>query len=254
MKTVSIINKRYNSEILQSIRQIADEGVQKNALRLHEGRNRIWRCSIAGHDSAIKSFGNSWIKSIIYIFRKTKARRSYENALELESRDISTPAPLAYIESRGMFNRLKACMYICLYIDTVPLCTFLENTGKKGLSDFARFVAYLHEKGILHHDLNSTNVRVKDENGKPRFSLIDINRMKFMPVGVSVNFEDRFNNITRFSSLDDDYIFFVKKYLKYANLPEELFDIAIQSKSIHDTKDSRIHKIKNMFRTATKTK
>ncbi|TFU94131.1 hypothetical protein E4T81_05950 [Barnesiella sp. WM24] len=240
--------KRLTTDILDN------KNNSNNAVVVHSGRNKIWRENVGGEDVAIKIYGTSLVKSIIYIFRKTKARKAYENALELTKRGVATPAPLAYGERRGFMNRLIKSVYISVYEESTPLAHYLDCENVDVIDQFSCFTAMLHSKGILHHDLNSTNVRIIPAPGHATFSLIDINRIKFIPVGITVNLKDRFNNITRFSSLNDNYIFFVKKYLKYANLPEALFDTAIQSKSRHDTKSSRIHKIKNILKFTAKTK
>lgn len=248
MKTVSKTSSKAPDSIRVILTDILERGIVENASLIHSGRNKIWRGNADGKDVAIKVYGNSLIKSIIYSTRKTKARRAFENALELTKRGVATPAPLAYGERRGFMNRLTKSVYISVYEESTPLAHYLDCGNVDVIDQFSCFTAELHSKGILHYDLNSTNVRIRYTNGYPTFSLIDINRMKFIQVGTTVNLKDRFNNITRFSSLNENYIFFVKKYLKYANLPEALFDSAIQSKLRHDTMNSRIHKIKNFFK------
>lgn len=254
MKTVSRTSSKAPDSIRVILTDILERGIVENASLIHSGRNKIWRGNADGKDVAIKVYGNSLIKSIIYSTRKTKARRAFENALELTKRGVATPAPLAYGERRGFMNRLTKSVYISVYEESTPLAHYLDCGNVDVIDQFSCFTTMLHSKGILHHDLNSTNVRIRHTAGDATFSLIDINRIKFIPVGITVNLKDRFNNITRFSSLNDNYIFFVKKYLKYANLPAALIDTAIHAKSRHDTKSSRIHKIKNIFKFTAKTK
>lgn len=220
----------------------------ENATYIHAGRNRIWRCNIDGHDAATKRFGNSTIKSFIYIFRKSKARKSFENAQKLVSLNIGTPYPLGYGEKRDMFHRLLDSVYICSHIESAGLDSYLDGSSDKVIADFAKYVAKLHEKGILHNDLNSTNVRVTSDGDSPRFSLIDLNRMEFKAPAKPPSVHERFCNITRFSRLDSNYIHFVKKYLEYAHMPETLLAMAIKTKIRHDIKEKRIHKIKNLFK------
>lgn len=135
-----------------------------------------------------------------------------------------------------------------MYEETEPLEKYIDYGDRLVLDEFARFTALLHSKGILHHDLNATNVRVTVKDAKVTFSLIDINRMTFMSDVESIKLEERFENIARFSSLNDDYIFFVKKYLKYSYLSEQMLDLAIQRKIKHDSKTEYLGKCKYLFK------
>lgn len=100
------------------------------------------------------------------------------------------------------------------------------------LDEFARFTALLHSKGILHHDLNATNVRVTVKDTKVTFSLIDINRMKFASKAVSFSLQEKLENLTRFSNFDTSYRHFITTYIKYSNLPTEIIKTALEIKRI----------------------
>ncbi len=202
---------------------------------LHDARNRISRCRLNGRILVKKEFGRTLWSRIIYAIRKSKAQRSFANALELLDRGVATPDPVGYIDWRGVMNTLDRSCYICDYEESVSLYECVVSYGRECLSAFAKFVAYLHEKGILHDDLNNTNVRVtRDTNGDFKFSLIDLNRMRFYKHGVMIPLNECFRNICRFSSLDDDYLYFVGQYLFYREMPRRLMSKAIDIKKRHD--------------------
>lgn len=107
--------------------EIIEEGIKDDASLIHSGRNKIWRKEISGMTIAIKIYGYSPLKSIIYSIRKTKARRAFENARALIARGIATPFPLAFVEKRGFINRLTGSMYISMYEETEPLENILTT-------------------------------------------------------------------------------------------------------------------------------
>lgn len=248
MKIVSKTSSNAPDILSALLTEIIEEGIKDDASLIHSGRNKIWRKEISGMTIAIKIYGYSPLKSIIYSIRKTKARRAFENARALIARGIATPFPLAFVEKRGFINRLTGSMYISMYEETEPLEKYIDYGDRLVLDEFARFTALLHSKGILHHDLNATNVRVTVKDTTVTFSLIDINRMTFMSDVESIKLEERFENITRFSSLNDDYIFFVKKYLTYSYLSEQILDLAIRRKIKHDSKTEYLGKCKYLFK------
>lgn len=248
MKTVSRTSSKAPDSIRVILTDILERGIVDNASLIHSGRNKIWRGNADGKDVAIKVYGNSLIKSIIYSTRKTKARRAFENALTLIARDIPTPQPLAFAERRGFINRLTGSVYISMHDETEPLEKYLDCEDKHVLDEFAHFTATLHNRGILHHDLNATNVRVRVENGTVAFSLIDINRMKFASERVSLSLHERLENLTRFSRFDASFRYFIMAYIKYSNLPAETIETAIKIKRNHDRKWNSRQRRKHFFK------
>lgn len=197
---------------------------------LYSGRNKVFRIRMAGHDMAVKKFRRSFLSGIMYMFRHSKARRSFYNASELVRRGIGTPSPVAFVEKRGLFGFLKESCYICEYEAGLSLGEFLLRDVSKYyvLKRFAEFVSCLHDRGIMHNDLNSSNVRIStSDDGGLRFSLIDLNRMKIKPFGVRMLLIERFADITKFSDLTADLCFFVQEYLRASGLSQSDFKTAI---------------------------
>lgn len=216
---------------------------------LHSGRNTVWRTP---EGMAVKIFGYSPLKSLIYALRTTKARRSYDNARLLKRRAIGTPAPIAYAERRGAAGRLLKSVYICAYEDSVPLADMPDPDGSLTRA-FAYFVARMHYMGLLHGDLNATNVRVKQTPQGPEFSLIDLNRMKYC--GNDDAPDKRFDDLTRWTSAGERYTAFVSEYVRYeyrhSPNQEELIDAALERKRQHDRAVDRKKAFKRWLRRLT---
>ena len=122
---------------------------------------------------------------IIYtFFRASKASKAYLNALEVLRRGFETPHSIAYIEQyRG--GLLHWSYYISLqssFRQEMRDYYFGPLTGNEPLiKAFAQYTADLHENGICHNDYSPGNVLIGRNQEQYRFSLVDINRMKFKP-------------------------------------------------------------------------
>lgn len=188
---------------------------------LYKSRNVVWKTNRFGRNFIVKTFGSNIINSLIYTFRKSKAKRSYEHGLELRRRGINTPQPIGFVEVRGLLNILSHSCYACDYTDAVSLFDAIEQYGESCLAAFAGFVAHLHKTGIRHDDLNDTNVRVSiDENMNFLFSLIDLNRMKILPLGQRVSIKQGIINTCRFYCTEKQYEYFAKEYLEACGISE----------------------------------
>ena len=84
------------------------------------------------------------------------------------------------------------------------------------LEAFVSFSYDLHQKGVYHIDYSPGNVLVKKETEGYLFSLVDVNRMKFL------NFDDdlRFKNLSRFSASREDTQLIAKHYAKVSGIEE----------------------------------
>lgn len=216
---------------------------------IHTGRNVLWLAKWNDWLVVVKDFGQPKLAGLEYCMRKSKARRSYENALCILERGVATPAPLAYREMRSVLtNRLISCSYICKYEQSKTLRDYYDTSTPAFMKSFAAFVALLHEKGIRHDDLNNTNVRVQECGDGYCFSIIDLNRMRIYPDGEMVPLDECFGNITRFSCLDSNFELFVKEYLSVRNLPLSLMTKAIDAKKRHDKAVDTKKAIKRLFK------
>lgn len=194
-------------------------------------RNKVWRSHIDGTDVVVKSFGSAFMGEAVYALRTSKARRSYEYACEIRRRGFDSPVPIGYIERRGKAGVLLESAYICAYSSAVALEDAIASYGQDCIRAFADYAAALHEAGIRHDDLNSTNVRVsRQSDGSFRFSLIDLNRMRIYPPGVKLPMHECFINVSRFTYDREVMEVFARAYAKARALPESYADVIVETK------------------------
>jgi len=222
-----IISPEYENNIaLGSFAKELPSIFNKEGDTLYADRNRIKQFVVDESDSILKKvvvkrykFPNI-IQRIVYsFFRQSKAKRAFHNAIKLRGFGIDTPKEIAFLEEWK--NGLFAYGYYLSGYNNAP--AIRERMNREDFDavmaeDFARFAAELHKKGILFHDLNSTNVLYHPQNdGHYRFSLIDINRMNFCLGNKEISKKDCFENLTRFTGKMDLFKFVIRCYVKERN-------------------------------------
>lgn len=155
---------------------------------IYNERNVLKRYQVEGVDMIVKSFKVPiLINKIAYsFFRKSKARRSYEYALEILKRGGNTPAPIAYIEEyrNGL---LYHSYYISIFnAKAVTVRKYMDGSTmhvEDIWRSFVRFTINNHRCGILHIDYSPGNILMDTKpDGGYQFTLIDINRLRFKQV------------------------------------------------------------------------
>jgi len=217
MKTV--INPNY-SQFRSFILNIPN-AFQTEGKIIYNERNVLKVYTIDGLEVVVKRFKKPHIiNQIAYsFFRPSKAQRSYEYALKLFEKGISTPAPIAYIEEKRS-GLLKYSYYICVSESQQSHIRkqMLGETDGKFLKALAHFIAELHSKGILDKDLSPGNILFNEENGKIHFSLIDINRMRFLE---KIPLKTRYKNFKRISENIEIITTLAKEYAKVCGIDEQ---------------------------------
>ncbi len=184
-------------------------------------RNVIKVMEHEGEKIVVKSFK---IPNILNQFayryiRDSKAKRSFLNAQKLQQLGVNTPTPISYHEEFTPW--LKESFYICAYFDydfeirdVLADNHFLDREAI--LDAFVVFSYGLHEKGVYHIDYSPGNVLIKKVDDVYHFTIVDVNRMKFL------TFDDdlRFKNLSRFSASDTDTTYIAKAYGKLLGLDE----------------------------------
>jgi len=167
---------------------------------VYAGRNQLKRYSVEGYDIIVKRYKvPHLINRIAYtFFRPSKAKRAYEYALKLLDLGVNTPAPIAYIEQKS-FGLLNHGYFISIYekdYTDIRLLMTGAQTNDALLQDLSNYIAEFHNKGVLHFDMSPGNILYKEVDSHFQFSLIDINRMQFLP---NISNEKRFKSFRQLS-------------------------------------------------------
>lgn len=197
-----VINTKYEGQLGGYLRSIPYRDEQLGRV-IYPGRNTLFHAVENGVDLSIKNFKvPSLLNRIVYtFFRKGKARRSYEHAMELLRLGFLTPDPVAYMEIYR-YGLLYRSYYVCLMItDANDIRWWGERSDGDAIADgVARLMAGLHTAGVFHKDFTPGNVLYDSDY---RFYLVDINRMKFHETSRKKLYEN-FNGINEdFDSLRD---------------------------------------------------
>lgn len=239
-----IVNPHYAS-LDSFIRQIPEIFAEKGEL-LYSGRNKIKVFEKNGIKINVKKFRIPiFINRIAYtFFRKTKASKAYYNSLEVIRRGFDTPESIAYMEEyrNGL---LCQSYYISLqnpYTREMRELYFGPLSGNENLvAAFANYTAALHECGICHLDYSPGNILIGKDHEKYLFSLVDINRMKFMPI----NLDAGCKNFRRMFENDDIYTFLAKEYASARHLNiEECTNRILYYNHLSLQRDSRKKRLK----------
>ena len=240
---------------------------EKEGRVIFAGRNVIKLMEMDGEKVVVKRFRRPNImQKIVYtFFRKTKAYRAFHNGEELIRRGFATPKPIKYIETRR-YGLIDYCYYITGTDFNPPIedLTDRDDWDSAMAAAFGRFVAQLHSKGVLHHDLNDTNVRFilrlaqemgyegyESSEGSERFtfSLIDINRMTFYPLDKEIPLRVCLDNLTRFTGRYDLFEYVVREYAKTRGLDiEATAALALKIKTKHDRNWRRRKRFTGFFK------
>ncbi|MES2543678.1 MAG: lipopolysaccharide kinase InaA family protein [Bacteroidota bacterium] len=228
MKNKLVLNPLFVSnekEIVGFIEKFDTAGV----VFIEGKRNKIKLFEIAGKTVNIKSFKKPGIinKLVYKLFRKSKAKRSFEYATTLLENNIGTPEPIAFFEKHDLLG-LKESYYASEHLVTeltfrelVQIPDYPQN--EIILRQFTRFSFDLHEKGIEFLDHSPGNTLIKKVNeGEYNFYLVDLNRMKFHE---SMDFETRMKNLRRLTPQKGMVSIMSNEYAKLYNKTEaEIFE------------------------------
>ena len=251
MRKVQWVNPAYQSD--QRVTRLLaglPESFDNQGSLLWNGRNKIR--DIEG--LIVKRFKHpSLLQQVGYWFRRHKARKAYENGLELTRRGFDTPTPIAAAELRSGCS-LQFAYYVCEALppeaQAIEGLLDREDWDKSLARAFAQYVALLHEAGILHNDLNDTNVHwEKRADGQYHFLLIDINRMKFFAPGQEIPAREWIENLTRFTRRLDLFEYVIREYAKARGMDEQaIAQRGVAQKRTHDRNWYRRKRFLHMFK------
>lgn len=148
---------------------------------LHSGRNIVSRQQLQGRTVVVKHFRNRGLrKKIAYKIRSSKARRSFEHALQIMKAGLLSPQPIAWRED-WQGGWLQQSFYVCDFVDAAYTVWDLKKDavpGNKGcIAQLGALIGKLHNAGLHHQDLTPGNVLLcQVEQGFDMY-VIDCNRM-----------------------------------------------------------------------------
>lgn len=165
-----------STDLRQFIQTVADHFTEQGTVIYNE-RNQIRVLDVNGQAVNVKKFcvpptGNRLLYS--FGIRTPKAVAAYRHALAIIQKGFHTPRPYGYILERK--NGLLAHSYLITQQLTDYQTLGYANTPKQLIRELARYVARLHENGLLHLDLTPNNVLFKKEGTQYQFSLVDTNQ------------------------------------------------------------------------------
>lgn len=167
---------------------------------IHKGRNELRIMTCGKYELVVKAFRRPHlINQFVYgIWRASKAKRSFDNALLLQSLGIGTPQPVGYLNVRSHFGlRFRNSYFVTLR----SRCTHrYENLFEQHfdyeadvLHAIGSLTARLHENGLAHKDYGRANILFERQpDGKIALELVDLNRMAVGPLNMEAgckNFE-----------------------------------------------------------------
>lgn len=160
---------------------------------LRHARNAIWAI-VDPRDSkrqlTIKQPVRMYLhKAFLDRFKPSKAKRSWNGAMELMRRGVDTAQPVAYFEKVND-STLKQNFYICEFVQSKANIGQIFSaiaggeTSWQGIAaddifkQLAQFCWYMHQGLVVFRDLSGGNVLVKLMDNQLQFSLIDTARLR----------------------------------------------------------------------------
>ena len=204
---------------------------QKENQVIYDKRNIIKVVEFEGKKYVVKSFKTPHLlNQIVYrFFRDSKAKRSFENSIQLRRLEIHTPEPVGYIEFPTPF-RFKESFYISdlFNFDFEIRAVFADENFEDRENILKQFIEYthkLHKKNIYHIDYSPGNILVRKIGSTYLFSIIDVNRMQFIELDNKL----RMKSISKLTKNDKDNKLMVQHYAKISKLDEVELEKALNS-------------------------
>ena len=216
--------KSPNERTKDFVKNIKTYFYQKQNHTIYDKRNIIKIIEFENQKYIVKSFKKPHLlNQIVYrFFRESKAKRSFDNSIHLQRIGVHTPKPIGYIEFPTRFRFLDS-FYISAFFDfdfeiRAVLADEEFEDRDNILQKFIEFTYNLHQKGVHHIDYSPGNILVKKIGGGYLFSIIDVNRMKFVEFDTDL----RMQSLAKLTKNLEDNKRFVEYYAKISHLDEGL--------------------------------
>lgn len=199
-------------------------------------RNDVRLIRVEGELMVVKSFARPPVLNrLVYgALRASKAERAYTHALRLAELGIGTPVPVAALNVRR-WGVLHRSFFVSQYSDYRPIDQLdsYPNAEAEPLIDaLTDFLIRLHDRGVVHHDLNISNILHKRlDDGRYDFQVVDINRMEFHR-RLSPN--ERLANLRKFYCSPAAYFEILGRYADRIEANHESFQLRGMSMQLAD--------------------
>lgn len=166
----------------------------EKAQTLRHARNAIWTMphpvDFNRQITIKKPVKMYWHKTLLDRYRPSKARRSWNGAMQLSRLGIATAKPIAFFEHEND-KTLKQNFYICEFVPADCHIGQIFSAFSAGESEFmgikqelvyaqlARFIVKMHNRGCFFRDLSGGNILVNMHADILHFTLIDTARAHF---------------------------------------------------------------------------
>src|SRR5262245_31402522 len=158
----------------------------------HSPHRTVYRVQLPGLSFYLKQNRVSdlriWIRQLV---RPSKAAMEFERARAVANCGIPTAMPLGLGERSGGQGPSDSFLITRCLEDTEPLSTFIEQTlsafestrqtivRQQLARELGKFIAQIHQSGVLHNDLHAGNILVRLEpDDRPQLFLIDLHAVK----------------------------------------------------------------------------
>ncbi|WVN42052.1 lipopolysaccharide kinase InaA family protein [beta proteobacterium MWH-UniP1] len=227
---------------------------------IYHARNELKEFTVDGDVLIVKSFGvPDALRRLIYgRFRQSKAQKSFNNAVRLQSLDLPTPSPVGFIE-----HHRSGGLYESFYVSHAwpnaqtirdPLTNPNHPNRREILKAFGRFAWKLHQHQVYHRDFSPGNILFSKSSGTAsgkqngagqwQFCLVDVNRMEFRPLSLDARME----NFKMLWADDDDLNIIISAYATASGeAATTLIEKAISSSNAHKQRANRKERIKTLL-------
>jgi tRNA A-37 threonylcarbamoyl transferase component Bud32 len=125
---------------------------------------------------------------------------------------INCPEPIAYIEERDFLFTYGYFIYLkCNDPFVYPQLVEKKNFDRDLADAVAGYLAEIHAKGVIHGDMNLTNILYRKDADHYDFTVIDVNRCKFKR---KLKKSDCYKDLRRVAHRRDLYEYIISKYAR----------------------------------------
>jgi hypothetical protein len=210
-------------EALEGWVKTLPERFNHDGTTIFKDRNEVKVFEEQGFELNVKAFKlPNLVNRYVYVYlRGSKAARSFQNAQRFLAYGASTPAPVAWVECLDG-GKLRESYYVSLNFKTdFDLRVVLNSKvgdSENILVQWVRFTwSKLHKNGIYHLDYSPGNTLIRQVEEDYQFAVVDLNRMKFIPVG----FEKGIQNFRQLDTNEDNLRLIASEYAALCGEPAE---------------------------------